>query len=179
MPTDLRRLNFPAIEQALGAKLLSFDRVRAWAERRVQLESEIPDWLVELVLCESRGAALDHLFIARQWQRQELPGDEEIAAFDKVNLFLGFLFVRYQRHELSMLDLLIQAGDYTDGPGTRVGIACEWFYSSANEIDGKGTVIRSDRPLAARVTELFAPFADAAHASLHQLQVEGLIESSL
>ena len=87
------------------------------------------------------------------------PGSE---AYD--DLYLGLLHLRFQRGDLSMAEILNLAGRYADSRGC--GIPCEEFYLLLNEIDGGGPTIPSDRALAERVAELFAPMEEMAHRHL-------------
>jgi hypothetical protein len=79
-------------------------------------------------------------------------------------LYLGFLYLRYERGDLPMAELLRTGGRYSDG--SDCGIDCEAFYLLLNEIDGGGPTRPNDRPLTVRVTELFAPMVESARRCL-------------
>jgi hypothetical protein len=90
------------------------------------------------------------------------PGDER---YD--DLYVGFLYLRFERGDLSMAELLNLAGQYSDCSGCE--IPCEEFYLLLNQIDGGGPTIPSDRPLPDRVAELFAPMAELARQNFDLL----------
>jgi hypothetical protein len=80
------------------------------------------------------------------------------------------LYLRFERGDLTMLDLLMWSGRRADASSFRID--CSEFYVLANEIDGGGPTFPSDRPLAERVAELFAPLAESAQRAWTTLNDE-------
>jgi hypothetical protein len=79
-------------------------------------------------------------------------------------LYLGFLFLRHERGDLGMAERLKLAGQWSDV--TECEIDCEAFDLPLNETDDGGPMIPSHRPLADRVNDVFAPFAQVARQHL-------------
>lgn len=117
-----------------------------WADRQIEALDRPTDWLIEVCLATNRDAALSAL--------GALPVEISWPT-DYVALYLGFLFLCYERGDCSLLDLLIASGRKTDG--SSYDVDCEAFYLLANEIDGGGPTVPSSEPLETRVTALFAP----------------------
>ena len=67
--------------------------------------------------------------------------------------FLGFLWIRYQRRELSWATFLNEAGVYSDGANG--AIECEFFYTMLNELEeadfGSGVEERQCRDVKRRL----------------------------
>jgi hypothetical protein len=137
----------------------------AWADRQIVRLDEPPVWLLDLSLADSANDALTALWPARSrvaqvfWDRLDWTG-----------LYLGFLFLRFERGDLGMLDLLIQAGQKADCANYR--IECGTFFLLANEIDGGGPTRPNNRPLTQRVGEVFSPLAEAARQAWLRLSNE-------
>jgi hypothetical protein len=137
----------------------------AWADRQIVRLDEPPVWVLDFSLAHSSKEALAVLWPASAnvapalWERLDWTG-----------LYLGFLFLRFERGDLGMLDLLIQAGRRADGANYQID--CATFYLLANEIDGGGPTRPSSRPLAQRVVEVFRPLAEAARQTWFLLSNE-------
>lgn len=146
---------------ALEARYLSVADVERWADEQIMVLDRPPGWLLDLSLTSSSETAANLLWSG--WQQQvEANGCRSRLHERAGELYLGFLYLRYERDDLGMADLLNMAGQKSDV--TECGIDCEAFYLLLNEIDGGGPVIPSDRPLAERVRERFAPFAQLARS---------------
>jgi hypothetical protein len=165
MATSLS-IHFDAWVAALGSGYATHSRFVNWADQMIDHDAHQPRWVLDLSLSKDGKEAERVLRI--EWSRQsEFPANEAPALNEPGNLHVGFLYLRFKDGSLSMAELLKRAGMYTDGQGyDRVDEECEAFFYLLNEIDGGGPTIKSDRPLAERVDELFAPFASAARAAL-------------
>lgn len=157
--------NLWLLATAVEIEYVSLTDLVAWADRQVLRLESPPSWLLDLSLARTKEDAWGLLLLA--WDRHmesvgtSLPGFEE-----HDNLRVGFLYLRFERGDLSMAELLTLAGQYGDAPGCEV--PCESFYLLLNEIDG-GPTLPSDRPLDERVSELFAPMAQRARQYLDLL----------
>lgn len=127
----------------------------AWADRQIAQLDRPPMWILDLSLVHSSESALSVLWPACR----NVPSDVWMK-LDWTGVYLGFWYLRYKRGELSMLELLLRSGDKADGAGCRID--CSAFYVLANEIDGGGPTVPSNRPLADRIAELFMPLAELA-----------------
>ena len=168
MATSLS-IRFDVWVAALESGYAPHSRFVKWADQMIERDAHQPRWVLDLSL--SKNAKEAERVLRLEWSRQsEFPANEAPALNEPGNLHVGFLYLRFKDGSLSMAELLRRAGDYTDGQGyDRVDEECEAFYYLLNEIDGGGPTIKSDRPLAQRVDELFAPFASAARAGVPQL----------
>jgi hypothetical protein len=151
---------------ALSGEYISLSDLVVWADRQVLRLEPSPSWLLDLCLARTKDDALSLLLVA--WDRHmESAGTIRPGSEKHDDLFLGFLYLRFERGDLSMAELLNIAGRYSDGSGCE--LPCEAFYILLNEIDGGGPTIPSDRPLPDRVVELFAPMAELARQYLDLL----------
>jgi hypothetical protein len=157
---------YVACLSAVGAGYLMLSDVVRWADQQILNEDRPPGWLLDLSLASSSQTAVNLLWSG--WRQQvEAHGCNGHLHERSGQLYLGFLFLRYERGDLGTADLLHLAGQKSDVQWC--GIDCEAFYVLLNEIDGSGPVLPSDRPLADRVEQEFAPFARLARSYLHLL----------
>jgi hypothetical protein len=151
---------------ALEVGFLALASVKRWADEQILVQDRPPGWLLDLSLASSPKAAAGLLWAG--WQQRVEAGESTGRLHERAGpLYLGFLFLRHERGDLGMADLLNLAGQRSDV--TECGIDCEAFYLLLNEIDGGGPIIPSHRPLADRVNEEFAPFAQLAREHFHLL----------
>lgn len=145
---------------ALDSEYMSIADVERWADQHILALDDPPLWLIDLSLTSCRKTAL--IFLWKGWEQQMEACREcvDVFEYDFGKLYLGFLYLRYVRNDLSLAELLKMAGRKSDAMDC--GVGCETFYMMLNEIDGGGPVIPSDRPLADRVQEQFSPFAELA-----------------
>jgi hypothetical protein len=131
----------------------------AWADQQVIGLKSPPPWLLDLCLAKAKSDAISLLLVT--WDRHmEAAGTTRPGYQSHDDLYLGFLYLRFERGDLSMAALLKFAGQYSDSRGCE--IPCENFYLLLNEIDGGGPTIPSDEPLSDRVAKLFAPMTGVA-----------------
>ena len=155
-----------ALAVAMDSEYLSLSDFVAWADREVLRLESPPPWLLDTCIAKTKEEAINPMLLA--WERHL--GSARHARPDEVSrhrLYLGFLYLRYERGDLPMAELLRTAGRHSDG--SDCGIDCEAFYLLLNEIDGGGPTRPDDRPLTDRVTELFAPMAESARRCLDLL----------
>jgi hypothetical protein len=154
---------------ATDSEYLSLSDLVAWVDQQVLRLESPPSWLLDVCIAKTQEEALDPMLLA--WNRHiESAGHNGPDDVSRHRLYLGFLYLRYERGDLTMTELLRLAGRYSDG--SDCGIDCEALYLLLNEIDGSGTTIPSDHPLADRVTELFGPMAEPARQCLDLLPTE-------
>jgi hypothetical protein len=127
----------------------------AWADNCIERLDEPPLWVLDLAMQKTHQAAFAVLQPAR-WRLDKRVWEK----VDSTGMIIGFLFLRFERGDVSMLDLLLKAGEISDCANYEVG--CETFYLLANEIDRGGPITPSNEPLLNRVTETFRPLAENA-----------------
>jgi hypothetical protein len=150
---------------ALDSEFISLSDLVAWADQQAIRLNSPPSWLLDLCVAKTKSDAMSLILVA--WDRHMEPVGATRPGYEcHDDLFLGFLYLRFERGDLSIAGLLKLAGRYSDGRGCE--IPCEEFYLLLNEIDGGGPTKPSDRPLPDRVTGLFAPMTAVArqHAGL-------------
>jgi hypothetical protein len=158
--------DFPLWIAALETEFLPLCAVEQWADGQILRLDDPPLWLLDLSLTSSVETAAVLL-----WQ-----GWSASAAAVRCNhavgpewgqSWLGFLYLRFERGEVGMAELLERAGRKSDV--CECGIDCSAFYLLLNEIDGGGPTVPSDRPLAERVAERFAPFVARSRDGISRL----------
>jgi hypothetical protein len=151
---------------ALTSGYLSLSDLIAWSELRVLRSQSPPRWLLDLCLAKTQNEALDTLLDVcdrcKQAVRQEWPAHDT-----HDDLHLGFLFLRFERGDLTLAELLKMSRQYADSLGCDV--EREVFTVILSEIDGRGRTISSDTPLEERVASLFRPKADLARRHVGKL----------
>ena len=151
----------------------------AWADREIQSAAPVPPWLLDLCYASDRETTLSHLCAGLRdlcaWPQQAWPHDH-------TSLRLGMMWLRHERGDLTLPELLSGAGAVADvanygSPG------CEAFYFLLNEIDGRGPPWPGSAPVAESAAELFAVHTALARESLVKLvpcsppeQVHGQIQ---
>lgn len=155
--------------EALGSDYIRSINVgawRAWADAQILSTDAPPEWLLDLSLATT--AEQVQAAIMRAWREQPSRlSSERRRALDRVSLHLGLLYLRFLRGDLEVAALLQRAGDRADRTNYRID--CSAFYLLLNEIDGRGPVVPSSRPLAELIAELFEPHAEYAREQLREL----------
>jgi hypothetical protein len=155
---------------ALERDYMSLSGLVSWADRQILGVESPPSWLLDVSLAQTKEDALGLLMTA--WHRHVVAeGEAQPLREIRDDLHLGFMFMRFQRGELTMAELLSLAGRLSDCRQCRT--PCEEFYLLLNEIDGCGPTRPSDRPLSDRVAELFAPMERTARQYLDLLPTAG------
>jgi len=155
--------------EAIGCdyiRSVNVDAWREWADAQILRLDEPPGWLCDLSLAIT--AEQVQTAIGRSWA--ELPRQESsdlLKNLDRTGLNLGLLFLRFLRGDLDMAALLRRAAGRADATNYRID--CSTFYMLLNEMEGRGPVFPTSRPLRDRVTELFAPFTEYARELLRVL----------
>jgi len=158
--------NLWILAAAVSSGFLRVSDLVAWADQQVLRLSSPPGWLLDLCLAKTQDEAVGTLNL--EWNRHmETGGHGWPAPEIHDDLFMGFLYLRFERGDLALAELLNLAGQHADAPGYRID--CETFYYMLNELDGGGPTIPSDEPLERRVASLFAPMAALARQHLGKL----------
>ena len=153
---------------ALDSGYLPLEMVASWAWGRMEALDHPPDWLVDLVQVSDSERAVSLLW--KGWKQSlELSGRPSPLKERSGELYLGFLFLRYEAGHLELPELLKKAGEKSDL--LDCGIDCSAFYLLLNEIDGGGPPLPNDSAFPNRLRELFAPFAQLARNHLHFLPI--------
>ena len=111
---------------AIEADCITYRDYIPWADGFVERLEKPPAWICELAITKYKQDALrivsDFVFS----EPFEEFTDEHVE-------FLGYVWIRYERRELSWATFLNEAGRYTDpSPGPW---DCEYFYSLLNELE--------------------------------------------
>src|SRR5262245_14932070 len=158
---------FPVWIAAVEAGFVPFPVLVRWADNQVMRREDAPPrWLLDVSLSGTADEAVQALWRGLDDQAQRLGTPTEPAP-DAARPYLAFLYLRFLRGDLGLAELLRFAGDESDGSDCWVD--CDTFYILLNEIDGRGPVRPSHRPLTERVAEVFAPFARLAEGHVQEL----------
>jgi hypothetical protein len=124
-----------------------------WEDKKLLDINEPPIWIIELSVAKSKGEALAALSPAFR----TIP-DTSYEHLNRTSLYLGFLYLAYERSDLSLIDLLTTSGKAADN--ANVAIDCSAFYSLASQVESGC----DHKSIAERTTSLFAPLKDTAIA---------------
>lgn len=111
---------------AIEAGCLTYRDTIPWADATIARLDHPPLWICDLSTVKYRPDALRVI-------RDFLRTDPSEPINTKTDEYLGFLWIRYQRRELSWATFLNKAGQYSDA--SSVGIECEYFYEMLNELE--------------------------------------------
>lgn len=158
--------NLWVLAAALESEYISLSDLVAWAGQQVLRLDSPPSWLLDLCLAGTKEDGRRLLRVA--WDRHTgSEGTTRQGCERHDDLYLGFLYLRFEHGDLMMAELLNLAGQYSDGSGCEID--CEAFYLLLNEIDGGGPTIPSDEPLRERIRDLFAPMTELTRRYLDLL----------
>ena len=138
-----------------------------WAERALQSATPVPPWLVDLCYAADAGSALPLLYAGLDSLSRM---DEVARAGDLTALRLGMSWLRYERGELSLEQLLSHAGDIADRANYD-SPSCEAFYALLNDVEGGFPAGPACAPGAVEATRLLAPHAALARTGLLRILV--------
>jgi len=115
---------------AMEADCITYRDYVPWADGLIARLDRPPLWVCELATTVYKP---DALRVVSDFVRSDPP--EEF--LDYRGEFLGYLWIRYERRELSWASFLNAAGVRSDGSdGTP--LPCEYFYSMLNEFEERG-----------------------------------------
>jgi hypothetical protein len=139
-----------------------------WAERELLAASPVPSWLVELTYATEAREALPPLHAGA---RALAASVVEIGPYEHTSLRLGLMWIRHERGELRLAEVLSRAGALTDARNYDAP-SCEAFYARLNEIERLRPGDADCAPATAAVRDLFAPHVALAREALRHLEVD-------
>jgi hypothetical protein len=141
MTLELNRLTGRRLQTMADAGLITYKELQPWADSMLLSMEKPPNWLCNLATQTYGPDVLKSL--------GEYVWSEPFEAVDRAEVddeYLGSLYLRFERHELSWASFLDLAGKYADGAdGTW---ACEEFFQMLNELedtDFSATVARKQQ----------------------------------
>lgn len=157
-------INIAAIESGY----LSSTDWQHWAEQQMLRSESVPSLLVDLYDANTPDEAIGALY--SYWFRlyESSSHNQQHLEFNEIDLVFGFMYLRFERGDISMATLLSEAGRKADAENYS-NPDCESFYLLLNEIDGGGPIMPSTIPIIERFKELFAPKAEIARKCLSYL----------
>jgi hypothetical protein len=132
-----------------------------WADNQILELDSPPFWVLEMSLIDTVEKATLLLCNYSRKIQQDTWNRIECA-----NLYLGFLYLRFERGDLKLEDLLIQAGKFADRRNCKID--CSVFFLLFHEIDSGNYQITV---LQKQVGELFEPMVELASSYLSKIPV--------
>ncbi|PSB57532.1 hypothetical protein [Chamaesiphon polymorphus] len=123
-----------------------------WAEKQILELDSPPFWLLEVSLANTVEQAS---ILVRKHIKQTHQATWN--SIDYNDLYIGFLYLQFERGDLKLAELLMLAGKFADGKNYKID--CSKFFSLFDEIDNSDPIIPS---LKERVEELFKPMVKLA-----------------
>jgi hypothetical protein len=130
-----------------------------WADNQIIELDSPPFWLLEISLIDTIEKATLLL-----WKQSRQIHQATWNQIECAELYLGFLYLRFERGDLMLEDLLMQAGKFADRINYKID--CSVFFSLFHEIDSgnyKVTILK------ARVGKLFEPMVKLTNYYLSKL----------
>jgi len=115
-----------ALALAIEARCVTFRDYIPWADAQIARVDHPPIWICNL---STTKYLPDALRVIREFVHSEPFEDVSGTATD----YLGFLWIRYGRRELSWATFLNESGAYCDGSNAEID--CEYFYGMLNELE--------------------------------------------
>jgi hypothetical protein len=171
------KFNFWVFETALESGYLTLSDIVGWADRRVLNLDSCPSWLFDLCLSKTKDQALETIWTLSH-QARDQPVSKETGRPDepsdryRAEVYLGFLYLRYERGTLSMSELLRLAGEFSiQGGYIPSSIHSNLFYRMFFEEKYRPSN-SCEAPLPKRVADVLGPMADLALESLELLPAD-------
>jgi hypothetical protein len=123
-----------------------------WADEHILALDSPPLWLLEISVVNTVKKASTLL-----WKHSSQIRQETWNRIQYTELYLGLLYLRFERGELKIEELLMLAGKFADRINYKID--CSAFFSLLNEIDSGDLKISI---LEERVRELFKPMVKLA-----------------
>jgi hypothetical protein len=130
-----------------------------WADDRILALDSPPLWLLEISVVNTVKKASTLL-----WKHSSQIRQETGNRIEYTELYLGLLYLRFERGELKLEELLMLAGKFANRINYKID--CSAFFSLLNEIDSgdlKNAILKE------RVRELFKPMVKLARYYLLKL----------
>ena len=128
----------------------------SWADRQIEILPIPSDWIIDLSLARTSEELWSKL--AAQIENEEQHGFNGRKMHDAI---IGYLWLRFERGDLSLASTLRCAGEHADNYDTSVD--CESFYCLLSQSE-EGQDVR------AAAEHLFAPFRQIAAIQWNELQ---------
>jgi|APTNR8051073442_1049403.scaffolds.fasta_scaffold30936_1 hypothetical protein len=149
---------------AIDADCITYRDFVPWADKIIARHERPPLWLCELATTKYKPYALRAVI-------ESVLSDPPEEFPDDHGEFLGFLWIRHERRELSWATFLKEAGKYTDaknGP-----LECEYFYGMLNELEEQDFSLEAERRQRAVVNSALEKAIDSAREVYDEIRNNG------
>lgn len=127
---ELNKQSARKIGIMLESKLIWYKHYFLFCDEIIEKMDRPPYWLIELSTKKFLGDAIK---IVNAYAFSE---PFETFPDSLTDFYVGCLFIRYERNELSWASFLEKSGDYADGEGySTLKHDCEYFYHMLNEYE--------------------------------------------
>ena len=173
--------SFAVLEAAFRTKYFQYEDVIKWADAEIAALDSPPKWLLDLSFSTDEDIAAARMNLAMM-QKVERCGRQNFSdETSRLFLYLGFLWLGFEKGNISADDLLRLASDelfywYEDGDfgetlwEKRLSELTKLFYQYLDrKIDCTKISVCGDSELAKRARRVFMPFAEFASQLMCQL----------
>jgi hypothetical protein len=137
---------------ALESEYIRYPLWVDWADKQIIQLDSLPLWLLEMSLVDTVEKASILL-----WKHSRQIDQATWNRIECIELYLGFLYLRFERGDLKLPELLMLAGKFADRINYKID--CSVFFLLLSEIDSDNL---TNNVLEERVEELFKPMVKLA-----------------
>lgn len=134
----------------LETKLIWYKHYRLFCDEVILAYDTPPYWAIELASVTYQGKAIEAV---RSFIHSEQSSAVEPAGL--ANQYIGCLYLKYERREISWASFLLEAGRYAD-QCEQVKESCEYFYELLNNMEDNGFDLDIERQQREEVQPRFA-----------------------
>lgn len=138
---------------------------KAWADKRIDETDAPASWIIDLSLADNAESLAEALALRTEVERHLL-SDPYIK-----DVVLGYVWLRYERGEMNLEEVLAAAGRLADNFET--DIECEFFYARLNRLEHVPAVNEERRRIEQEVESRLRELREEASRQWHLLNPNG------
>lgn len=131
-----------------------------WAEIIISELDKPPQWIMDVY----DSKTLREVLIVLRTTVNKMSSLTKFSGLDWVEVYLGFLYLRFKDNELSILDLLLMCGEKTDLSNYKID--CSYFFALANKIKEEHLSQEEKQSILSEVDLILQPMAAFAISTL-------------
>jgi hypothetical protein len=138
------------------------DNIHGWAEAIIDIADKPSLWIIELYDSETLEDVLAVLMTAINKDSSSF----ENVSIDWIEIYLGFLYLRFKKGEFDVLSLLLKCGEKTDSSNYKID--CSYFYSLLNKLTKKNLSQNKKKSILQEIDSVLQPMAKISINTLPQ-----------